>query len=226
MSDATVPATLDDIDLTDHDAFVERVPHEWFTLLRHEDPVHWQEERDGPGFWCVTRYQDVRAVHRNPAVFSSELGGTSLEDLEAGGHRGAEVDDRHGPAAPRRAARAAQPPLHPAGDRRVGGARAHGHARGPRRGPAGRRAGLRRGDQRGDPDDGLRAHPRRAGRGSPPHHRARRQAAGQVRSGVRRSGAGRRAPPPAVLEPARRSSSSSTGARSPRRGARRRPTTS
>ena len=81
MSDATVPATLDDIDLTDHDAFVERVPHEWFTLLRHEDPVHWQEERDGPGFWCVTRYQDVRAVHRNPAVFSSELGGTSLEDL-------------------------------------------------------------------------------------------------------------------------------------------------
>jgi cytochrome P450 len=82
MSDATVPVTLDDIDLTDHDAFVERVPHEWFTLLRHEDPVHWQPERDGPGFWCVTRYQDVRAVHRNPAVFSSELGGTSLEDLK------------------------------------------------------------------------------------------------------------------------------------------------
>ncbi len=71
------------IDLSDHDQFVDRVPHEAFARLRHEDPVHWNREPDGGrGFWAVTRYEDIRAVHRNAEVFSSEIGGTSLEDLE------------------------------------------------------------------------------------------------------------------------------------------------
>jgi cytochrome P450 len=74
--------TLDQIDLSDHDAFRERVPHEWFELLRREDPVHWNDEPDGRGFWAVTRYADIREVHRNWEGFSSELGGTSLEDLD------------------------------------------------------------------------------------------------------------------------------------------------
>ena len=82
MTDVRTDASLDDVDLTDHDAFVDRVPHEWFTVLRREDPVHWQEEPGGTGFWAVTRYDDIREVHRDPAVFSSEIGGTSLEDLE------------------------------------------------------------------------------------------------------------------------------------------------
>lgn len=75
--------TTEFIDLSDHDAFVERVPHEAFALLRREDPVHFNDEPDGGrGFWAVTRYEDIRHVHRNVDVFSSELGGTSLEDLE------------------------------------------------------------------------------------------------------------------------------------------------
>jgi cytochrome P450 len=82
MTDPTATVTLDAIDLSDHDAFVERVPHEWFTTLRHEDPVHWNEETDGAGFWAVTRYEDIRHVHRSPDIYSSEIGGTSLEDLE------------------------------------------------------------------------------------------------------------------------------------------------
>jgi cytochrome P450 len=77
-----VKPALEAIDLSDHDAFVEAVPHEWFTTLRHEDPVHFNEERDGPGFWAVTRYEDIRYVHRTPEIYSSEIGGTSLEDLE------------------------------------------------------------------------------------------------------------------------------------------------
>lgn len=76
----TVP--LGEIDLSSHDAFVERVPHEWFRTLRREDPVHFNPEPDGPGFYAVTRYADIREVHRNFIVYSSEIGGTSLEDLE------------------------------------------------------------------------------------------------------------------------------------------------
>jgi len=30
----------------------------------------------------VTRYEDIRTVHRSPELYSSEIGGTSLEDLE------------------------------------------------------------------------------------------------------------------------------------------------
>ncbi|NUT58670.1 MAG: cytochrome P450 [Agromyces sp.] len=70
------------IDLSDHDAFVEAVPHEAFAALREHDPVHWNPEPDGPGFWAVTRYEDIRHVHRTVDVYSSEIGGTSLEDLE------------------------------------------------------------------------------------------------------------------------------------------------
>ena len=74
--------TLDAIDLSDHDAFVDRVPHEWFRYLRQNDPVHWNDETDGRGFWAVTRYEDIRHVHRDVETYSSELGGTSLEDLD------------------------------------------------------------------------------------------------------------------------------------------------
>jgi cytochrome P450 len=76
------PAELAVIDLTDHDRFIDAVPHELFARLRREDPVHWNPEPDGRGFWAVTRYEDIRTVHRHPERFSSELGGTSLEDLE------------------------------------------------------------------------------------------------------------------------------------------------
>src|ERR1700734_332398 len=77
------------IDLSDHDNFVEAVPYEAFAQLRREDPVHWNPEPgDGQGFWAVTRYEDIRAVHRAPEIFSSEIGGTSPGD-RAPDHKGA-----------------------------------------------------------------------------------------------------------------------------------------
>jgi cytochrome P450 len=82
MTEGPAGVTLDAIDLSDPDAFVEAVPHSWFTTLRREDPVRWNDERDGAGFWTVTRYEDIRFVHRHPEIYSSEIGGTSLEDLE------------------------------------------------------------------------------------------------------------------------------------------------
>ena len=63
---------LSDIDLMDLDTFVEGTPHEMFSLLRHQAPVHWQEEHDGgPGFWAITKHADVVNISRNPALFSS-----------------------------------------------------------------------------------------------------------------------------------------------------------
>ena len=62
---------LSEIDLSDSTIYVESVPHEWFKALRQQDPVHWHEEKDGPGFWAVTKYEDCVAVNRDSEHFSS-----------------------------------------------------------------------------------------------------------------------------------------------------------
>ena len=72
-----------DVDLNDHGRFAERVPHEMFATLRRDDPVHWQEEADGRGYWAITKHADITAVAKDWRTFSSELGGTSLQDLDA-----------------------------------------------------------------------------------------------------------------------------------------------
>ncbi|HKC50001.1 MAG TPA: cytochrome P450 [Myxococcota bacterium] len=71
---------LDHIDLDNPDNFVSGTPHHWFKQLRREAPVHWHKERDGIGFWCLTKYEDVKFVSRNPQLFSSWLGGTNIAD--------------------------------------------------------------------------------------------------------------------------------------------------
>ena len=72
---------LADVDLANPDSFVPGTPHDWFRMLRREAPLYFHEEADGPGFFCVTRYEDLKHVSRNPAIFSSALGGTTLQDL-------------------------------------------------------------------------------------------------------------------------------------------------
>ena len=73
--------SLDTIDLTDMDVFVDGVPYEWFETLRRDAPVFWHEEPDGPGFWCVTRYEDVVTVNRDNQTFSSNRGAVFMWDL-------------------------------------------------------------------------------------------------------------------------------------------------
>ena len=63
------------IDLTDASVWERGVPHEWLDRLRAESPVHWHEEADGPGFWALTRHEDVRRVSKSPGEFSSYVGG-------------------------------------------------------------------------------------------------------------------------------------------------------
>ena len=78
---SSLATSLDAIDLSDPDLYVPSVPYEIFALLRREDPVHFNPERTGPGFWAVTRYEDIRTIHRDAVTFSSEVGGITLEDL-------------------------------------------------------------------------------------------------------------------------------------------------
>ncbi|HYT30931.1 MAG TPA: cytochrome P450 [Actinomycetota bacterium] len=71
------------IDLVDPDGYVERVPFEWFDRLRREAPVCWHDEPPpNHGFWAVTRYDDLVAVHMDWRTYSSELGAVALEELE------------------------------------------------------------------------------------------------------------------------------------------------
>ncbi|MFF0143834.1 cytochrome P450 [Amycolatopsis sulphurea] len=62
-------------EIADPDTYVTGVPHELLARLRRETPV----ARIGD-FWAVFRHADVRQVLRNPALFSSQAGGTQIRD--------------------------------------------------------------------------------------------------------------------------------------------------
>lgn len=68
----------------------------WRTL-RAEHPVCWVEPQGGaPGFWVITRYQDIAAVYRDTARLSSEQGnmlGTLLTGGDSAGGRMLVVTD-------------------------------------------------------------------------------------------------------------------------------------
>ncbi len=79
--EAPVNTTVDEArpDLKDPDLYRDRAPHDVFARLRREEPVYWNPETDGPGFWALTRYADIVEVSRQPELFSSAF--------ENGGHR-------------------------------------------------------------------------------------------------------------------------------------------
>lgn len=57
--------------------------HAIFSAMRKEEPVAWcPEPWGGPGFWSITKYDDIQQVSRLPKVFSSDarLGGITLPD--------------------------------------------------------------------------------------------------------------------------------------------------
>jgi cholest-4-en-3-one 26-monooxygenase len=73
---------ISDVNLNDLDVFeASGTPHEWFSLLRAEDPLHLHRGPDGDqDYYCVTRYDDLRHVSKNPQIFSSEKMGAILRD--------------------------------------------------------------------------------------------------------------------------------------------------
>jgi cholest-4-en-3-one 26-monooxygenase len=66
---------MPEINLVDSDMY-ERggPPHEQFAWLRAHAPVFWHAyggAPDWPGFWAVTRHDDIEEVSRHPEIFSS-----------------------------------------------------------------------------------------------------------------------------------------------------------
>jgi cytochrome P450 len=90
MDVANLP--LDQLDVISAKAYAEHgYPHEAWTRLRHEDPVHWSHPPGYRPFWAITKHADITEVSTQPDVFRSfgrfvlfpeeaALGGPSLED--------------------------------------------------------------------------------------------------------------------------------------------------
>ncbi|MFN2640591.1 MAG: cytochrome P450, partial [Actinomycetota bacterium] len=71
------------VDLYDMDQFVTGVPHDVFDWLRVNEPVYFNPEPDGPGFWNLTRYEDVAHASKDWMSFTSAKG-TNIIDPEGG----------------------------------------------------------------------------------------------------------------------------------------------
>ncbi|WP_347957565.1 cytochrome P450 [Gordonia aichiensis] len=57
------------IDLMDLAPFIAGAENPLFAELREREPLHWNDEADGPGFWSVTRYDDLIKVVMDPETF-------------------------------------------------------------------------------------------------------------------------------------------------------------
>lgn len=72
-------------DLMDLDRFVRDEEADLFAELREKDPVHWNDEPGGEGFWSLTRYDDVKAAADDPVTYSSGQG-TQIVSRRVEGH--------------------------------------------------------------------------------------------------------------------------------------------
>ncbi|MFF0171333.1 cytochrome P450 [Streptomyces prasinus] len=62
------------INLVDPELYAHGNPFEQWRWLRANAPVHWHPPTELPGFWALTRYEDVRAAYRDAETFSSARG--------------------------------------------------------------------------------------------------------------------------------------------------------
>ncbi|HYZ93544.1 MAG TPA: cytochrome P450 [Actinomycetota bacterium] len=84
------PVLLDEIDLSDPDLYATGDPHAVWTHLRANAPVFFQKHGYGPGFWAITKYDDVVALSSDRRLASSGGRTTTGRPREPGpGGRGA-----------------------------------------------------------------------------------------------------------------------------------------
>ena len=69
------------IDPRDATFFVRADYHDVLATLRAEDPVH----ECGPGFWAISRYEDIRNLSRDPGHFCSGRGALVNDPMRSGG---------------------------------------------------------------------------------------------------------------------------------------------
>ena len=59
------------------ESFIDGQPFDLFKRLRQDAPVYWHEESLDfePGFWALTKHEDIVRVSKDPLTFSSAAGG-------------------------------------------------------------------------------------------------------------------------------------------------------
>ncbi|WP_307544818.1 cytochrome P450 [Streptomyces sp. V3I8] len=81
-------STVNGTDLTDPQTFLAPSAElvEMWRRFRRDAPVHWHEvsDRAVPGFWVLSRYDDVMQVYRDNKRFTSERGNVLTTLLEGG----------------------------------------------------------------------------------------------------------------------------------------------
>jgi cytochrome P450 len=80
---------LEQIDVSDPTIYQNDTWRPYFARLRNEAPAHYIEGTPYGDFWSLTRFEDIAAVEKNHAVFSSDLknGGVSIVEAPAGMER-------------------------------------------------------------------------------------------------------------------------------------------
>jgi len=71
---------VEQLDLVDPGLYLDGVPRDYLRWLRDNDPVAWHDEPDGPGYWLLTRFDDVVAANRDWERYSNALKGSSIEE--------------------------------------------------------------------------------------------------------------------------------------------------
>lgn len=71
--------TIGGVDLTDPDTYLSGMPYDAFRELRRRAPVAWHPYGDGPGFLALTGYDEILAVSRDSATWSSQASGVFFE---------------------------------------------------------------------------------------------------------------------------------------------------
>lgn len=74
---------MERLDLVDPDLYLGGVPREYLRRLRDDEPVAWHDEPDGPGYWVLSRYDDVVAANRDWQTYSNSLKGSSIEEARS-----------------------------------------------------------------------------------------------------------------------------------------------
>ncbi|MFT7654113.1 MAG: cytochrome P450 [Limisphaerales bacterium] len=83
---ATVDADslrLDQIDVSDPSIYQFDCWQPYFKRLRQEAPLHYFESSNTHPFWSVTTHELIKQVDANHEVFSSEVGGITIQDQPA-----------------------------------------------------------------------------------------------------------------------------------------------